>query len=130
MTRAITPERILKMIDSRQAWYMTVGDEESPTYRGMILHYIDFKRMMEESNISYNERTIKFWWKEIEYRGLYEHMSYYNTGHEDLILGPKTMVSIPEAIAKVLKIKLTLWMPLKHRAKGGLRPLTERWYNA
>lgn len=112
MTRAITPNTVLKAIDRRHPWYGTRKTDDGIFYHtGIQINYQKFYNIMRDEKITFNERTIKHHWKQLFTDGYYEE--FYD---EDR--GVTLVTSVPDAIAKELRVKMTYWMPMADRMRS------------
>ena len=107
MTAAITPERVLRAIDRHHPWYGRGHDTEDPERIVPIqITYNKFHQVMEDEKITFVERTIKEHWTKLKKMGFYEEVDENRAR------------SVPEKIAKALRVKMTYWKPASSRGWG------------
>ena len=122
MTAAITPKRVLSALEGYCPWYKReVLEDGSFRFDGIKIPYKRFREAMEKNGISYNQRTIKYHWNELKSRGFLikseqdpEIKKHYWNDPEIL----DCALSVPDAIAEYLNVKMTNWIPSRERAKG------------
>jgi hypothetical protein len=112
MTAAITPERVLRAIDRKYPWYRILKIENGTAlYVGTNMTYEKFNKVMIDEKITFNERTIKYHWKKLIEYGFFEVFRDEN----DYFTKVR---SVPDAIAKEIRIKMTIWIPAVDRMKS------------